>query len=106
MSTKPASTPSFEQVRQQRFAELETWPAAKTLYGKPIGAVMKPTPSPTVHSASTKGSYSGAELSASAVRPGADAALALPSRMGDRLHHRNRCVTDLTGQPVALFQGA
>ena len=70
---------------------------------------MKPTPSITVHNASTKGSYSGAELSAPAVRPGADASLALPSRMGNRLYHRrhhNRRITDLTGQPVVLPQGA
>lgn len=68
---------------------------------------IKPTPPITVHSASTKGSYNGAELSAPAARAGADAALALPSRMGDRLYHRrhrDRCITDLTGTPVVLPQ--
>jgi len=97
VSTKPAlSSLSFEQVRQQNFAELEAW-----LASQPLSAAA----SPTVHSASTKGSYSGAELSNVPARPGADASLSLPSRMGERLHHRNHCVTDLMGQPVAIPQG-
>ncbi|MHB8947528.1 MAG: hypothetical protein ACYC4S_00505 [Rhodoferax sp.] len=91
---------SPEQHRQQRYDELVAWLAAQPLVA---------APSPTVHGASTKGDYSGAELSAPAVRPGADAALSLPSRIGNRLYHRrhhNRCITDLTGQPVVLPQGA
>ena len=99
---RKATTPSlsFEQQRQQRYDELVAQLAAQPLIA---------APSPTVHSASTKGDYSGAELSAPAVRPGADANLALPSRIGNRLYHRrhhSRRITDLTGQPVVLPQGA
>ena len=55
------------------------------------------TPSATVHAASTKGDYSGAELSAAPTRPGAANALSIPSRIGDNLHHRDGKVTTYPG---------
>lgn len=36
-------------------------------------------------------------------RPGALASQQLPSRMGNRLHHRDGRVTDLAGNPLAPF---
>jgi deferrochelatase/peroxidase EfeB len=35
------------------------------------------------------------------MRLGADACLALPSRVGDRLHYRDGRVTDMQGNPIA-----
>lgn len=48
----------------------------------------------------SKGKYTGAELRDPAIRPGADDARGLPSRVGDRLHYRGGRVTDLAGNPI------
>lgn len=48
---------------------------------------------------------SAADLAPPAQRPGAQDALAHPSRIGDRLHHRGGRVTDLQGNPIKT-QGA
>ena len=45
------------------------------------------------------GTYAGAELTSYA-RPGAADAMALPSRMNDRLHYRDGRVTDMQGNPI------
>ncbi len=50
--------------------------------------------------ASTPNGYRGLETSAPALRPGANDAGNLPSRMHDRLHHRDGRVTDLQGNPL------
>jgi hypothetical protein len=49
--------------------------------------------------ASTAGSYSY-NSSIQAPRPGADNCLVKPSRVGDRLVHRDGRVTDLNGNPI------
>lgn len=43
---------------------------------------------------------SSADLAPPPMPPGAEACLALPSRIGDRLHHRDGRVTDLQGRPL------
>ena len=43
---------------------------------------------------------SSADLAPPPMRPGAEACLVLPSRIGDRLHHRDGRVTDLQGRPL------
>ena len=43
---------------------------------------------------------SAADLAPSALRPGAEAALACPSRIGCRLYHRDGRVTNLQGDPL------
>jgi hypothetical protein len=48
---------------------------------------------------------SAADLAPPAQRPGAQDALAHPSRIGDRLHYRDGRVTDLQGNPIKT-QGA
>lgn len=53
---------------------------------------------PISNSTST-GTYAGAELHTYA-RPGAADALALPSRMNNRLHYRDGRVTDMQGNPI------
>lgn len=90
------TTATLEQQRQQRFADLVAWLAAQ-------GPTR--TPSATVHAASTKDKYKGAELSAAPTRPGADKARSIPSRMGDRLHHLCSRTTDLAGNPCAISIG-
>jgi hypothetical protein len=52
------------------------------------------------NTASTKAYNPGKDMLAPAARAGADAALAIPSRYGDRLHYRNGVNTDLSGQPI------
>lgn len=94
-SSAPVSA-TLEQQRQQRFADLEAWLAAQ-------GPTR--TPSATVHPASTKGKYKGAGLIEAPTRPGADKALSIPSRTGDRLHHRCSRTTDLAGNPVVISIG-
>ena len=47
-----------------------------------------------------RGLASAADLAPPALRPGAQDALAHPSRIGDRLHHRDGRVTDLGGNPI------
>jgi len=44
--------------------------------------------------------YQGQELYAPCLHPHADDSLALPSRIGDRLHYRDRRTTDMAGQPI------
>jgi hypothetical protein len=47
--------------------------------------------------ATTKGAYSTTKHSPStATRPGANDALALPTRIGDQLHHRNGRITSFS----------
>lgn len=53
-----------------------------------------------VTNTTTTGLYNGAEVCMPALRAGADDALQVPSRVGDRLHFRDGRVTDLHGQPV------
>ena len=43
---------------------------------------------------------SAADLAPPAQRPGAEDALAYPSRIGSRLHYRDGRVTDLGGNPI------
>lgn len=88
-----AMTP--EQQRQLQFDEL-----VSTL-GKPPGK----TPPPTHCAASTKGKYKGEARALAPLRPMADAAQQVPSRVGNRLHHANGRVTTLAGKPIAP-QGA
>ena len=58
-----------------------------------------------VCNSTTKGNYETAKHSATqAMRPGADNALAHPSRHGDHLHHRDGRITLLCGKPVASRQ--
>lgn len=45
-------------------------------------------------------SMSHTERQPAAMRPGSQAALLCPSRIGDRLHHRDGRVTDMQGQPI------
>jgi len=53
-----------------------------------------------ISNSSAKGHYKGEEVCMPALREGADDALAVPSRVNDRLHYRDGRVTDLQGQPV------
>lgn len=53
-----------------------------------------------ISNSSAKGHYNGAEVCMPALRKGADDALQVPSRVGDRLHFRDGRVTDLQGQPI------
>lgn len=53
-----------------------------------------------ISNASSTAPYTGTELRTH-IRPGAEDALALPSRMSDRLHYRDGRVTDLQGNPIA-----
>lgn len=46
------------------------------------------------------GNYTGAELKPYTGRPGSEDALALPSRVGPRLCHRDGRVTDIAGKPL------
>lgn len=64
---------------------------------KKHGAKARPADLP-VATSTAQGQYLGAELRA-LTRPGADDALALPSRMGNRLHYRDGQVTDMQGNP-------
>jgi hypothetical protein len=52
------------------------------------------------NTASTKAYNPGKDMLAPAARAGADAALSIPSRYGDRLHYRNGVHTDLRGNPI------
>lgn len=47
-----------------------------------------------------------ADLATPPLRPGAGAAAGVPSRMGNRLHHRDGRVTDLAGNPITAPEGA
>ena len=53
-----------------------------------------------IGNATTQATYNGAEVCMPALRAGADDALQVPSRVGDRLHFRDGRVTDLHGQPI------
>lgn len=52
------------------------------------------TASPGRRAAST------ADLAPPTMRPGSEAALACPTRVGNRLHHRCGRVTDMAGNPI------
>ena len=47
-----------------------------------------------------RGLASAADLAPPALRPGSGDFLACPSRIGQRLHHRDGRVTDLDGYPI------
>ena len=47
-----------------------------------------------------RGLASAADLAPPALRPGAENFLACPSRIGQRLHHRDGRVTDLQGNSI------
>jgi len=53
-----------------------------------------------ISNSSAKGHYKGEEVCMPALRTGADDALAVPSRINDRLYYRDGRVTDLQGQPI------
>ena len=48
---------------------------------------------------------SAADLAPPALRPGSDDFLTCPSRIGQRLHHRDGRVTDLQGNPIKNLGG-
>ena len=48
---------------------------------------------------------SAADLAPPALRPGSEDFLACPSRIGQRLHHRDGRVTDLQGNPIKKLGG-
>lgn len=52
-----------------------------------------------ITNATTRDTYTGAELGLTVARPGAAAAMALPSRVGQRLHYRDGRTADATGAP-------
>jgi hypothetical protein len=56
-------------------------------------------------SSATRRAASAADLAPPALRPGSEDFLARPSRIGQRLHHRDGRVTDLQGNPIKT-QGA
>lgn len=68
-------------------------------FKKPSGSVAT-----RIGNATTQATYNGAEVCMPALRAGADDALQVPSRVGDRLHFRDGRVTDLHGQPVQPHQ--
>jgi hypothetical protein len=73
--TKKASKLSPPALREKQFAQL------LASFGKePTVAAL-----PTIGPGTTTGYYSGSDLSAPAIRPGADDHKALPSRYMDRL---------------------
>ena len=51
-------------------------------------------------SSATRRAASAADLAPPALRPGSEDFLVRPSRIGDRLHHRDGRVTDLGGNPI------
>lgn len=60
------------------------------------------TPPRTICNSSSRTEYAGAELTTAPARPRASNALAIPSRVGNRLHPRSGLVTDHCSQPTAL----
>lgn len=92
---KPSGPMNPEQLRTLQFAEL-----VKSLR-KPPGK----TPPVTHCNSATKGKYKGEGNAVAPLRPQADAATRIPSRMGNHLHHANGRVTTLSGKPIA-HQGA
>ena len=48
---------------------------------------------------------SAADLAPPALRPGSEDFLTCPSRIGQRLHHRDGRVTDLQGNPIKNLGG-
>lgn len=78
---------SIEQQRAESYARM----AKRMRRAAPRAAT-----TPMICAATTRGSYAGSELSAPAVRPGADDSLKLPSRIGNALHYRDGRVVALT----------
>lgn len=70
---------TIEQQRAEAYARM----AKRMAKAGPQAAT-----TPMICAATTRGRYDGAELSTPAVRPGADDALTLPSRIGHALHYR------------------
>lgn len=93
---KPQHSVMLEQQRKQQFDAL----VASLLAQAPAR-----TPSATHHSASTKGDYSGSDLIAPSVRPGADKFLTFPSRMGNNFVHHCSRTTGHDGNPVSISIG-
>ncbi len=104
LHTRPVPVPraaglhSPERQRRARGAELERSAADYARIQRAARVRRQHSDMPICNSTST-GTYAGAELSSYA-RPGAADALALPSRMNDRLHYRDGRVTDMQGNPI------
>jgi len=86
---KPEIPMHMVRAPQQRVHRL---PATRPQAAHPSAALLTSSP-PRMRS-------SAADTRTPPVRTGADAALALPSRIGDRLHFRSGVVTELDGTVV------
>ena len=77
---------------------------ARTHQRRPLRADLAPEPAaqPALYSArnTQRLACSDADNAPPPMRPGAEACLAIPSRMGDRLHYRDGRVTDLQGNAL------
>lgn len=85
-------------TRRGRGAEL-TRPASDFTRMRKAATVKRTWADMPISNASSTRPYDGAELRAH-VRPGAMDAMALPSRVHDRLHYRDGRVTDMRGNPI------
>lgn len=98
LHTRPVPVPraaglhSPERQRRARGAELERSAAD-------YACVPRQHSDMPICNSTSSGTYVGAELTSYA-RPGAADAMALPSRMNDRLHYRDGRVTDMQGNPI------
>lgn len=98
LHTRPVPVPraaglhSPERQRRARGAELERSAAD-------YARVPRQHSDMPICNSTSSGTYVGAELTSYA-RPGAADAMALPSRMNDRLHYRDGRVTDMQGNPI------